>query len=122
MVSNRHGSGAKIGLGDRGIGPFSPIGSPPHWFNGVVQSRPSNRVGHVPGEGQGLSLAKQVGMSAREEIDPRNVIVVAAFDSGKDQRYQMLAVKKPASPEEIEDIKDWMVDNGGRCSGWHCWG
>jgi len=66
---------------------------------------------------------KQVGMSAQCKIDPHNVIFVATFDSGKDQRYQMLAVKKPASPEEIENIEDqWMVDDGGRCSGWHCSG
>jgi len=49
---------------------------------------------------------KQVGVSAREEIDPRNVVVVATFDSGKDQRYQMLTVEKPASPEEVKDIED----------------
>jgi len=55
---------------------------------------------------QGLSLAKQVGVSAWEEINPRNVVVVATFDSGKDQRYQMLTVEKPASPEEVKDIED----------------
>ena len=49
---------------------------------------------------------KQVGMSAQCKIDPHNVIFVATFDSGKDQRYQMLTVEKPASPEEVKDIED----------------
>ena len=60
---------------------------------------------------QGLSLAKQVGVSAQGEINPHNV-VVATFDSGKDQGHQMLAVKKPTSPEKVKDIEDQrMVNN-----------
>ena len=35
-----------------------------------------------------------------------NVVVVATFDSGKDQRHEMLMVKKLASSEEIENIED----------------
>ena len=55
---------------------------------------------------------KQVGVSTWEEVDPCNVVVVATFDSSKDQRHQMLAVKKPASPEKVKDIKDRrMVNN-----------
>ena len=48
---------------------------------------------------------KQVGMSAQCEIDPHNVNFVAIFDSGKDQRYQMLAVKKPASLKRLRTSK-----------------
>ena len=61
-----------------------------------------------------------MGVRAWEKIDPCNVIVVAAFDSSKSKRHQMFVVQEPASPEEIEDLKDQrMVNEGSRCSGWH---
>ena len=61
-----------------------------------------------------------MGVRAWKKIDPCNVIVVAAFDSGKSKRHQMLTVQEPASPEEIENLKDRrMVKKGSRCGGWH---
>ena len=59
--------------------------------------------------GQVFGLAEQMGMGLGEQVDPHHLVILAAFDCGEDKGKEMFAVKEPASPKDIEDIKDTRV-------------
>jgi len=59
--------------------------------------------------GQDFSLAKQVGVGLGKQVDPCNLIVVPALDSGEDEAKEVLVVEEPMGMENIEDVEDTRV-------------
>ena len=59
--------------------------------------------------GQVFGLAKQVGMGLGKQVDPRNLIVVTALDSGEDKAKEVLTVEEPTGTENVKHIKDAWV-------------
>ena len=70
--------------------------------------------GGVRKGGQVFGLAKQVGVGLGKQVDPHNLIVVTALDSGEDKAKEVFAVDEPMSPKNVEHVKDTWVDK--RCN------
>ena len=47
-----------------------------------------------------------MGVGLGEQVNPCYLIVLSAFDCREDEEKEMVAVKEPASPENVEDVKD----------------
>ena len=74
---------------------------------------PLEERGGVRKRGQVFGLAKQVGVGLGEQVNPHNLVVVTALDSGEDKAEEVFMVDEPASPKNVEHIEDTRVDK--RC-------
>ena len=59
--------------------------------------------------GQVFSLAKQVGVGLGEQVDPRHLIVISAFDSREDEGKEVFAVEEPVHTKKVENVEDTWV-------------
>ena len=60
---------------------------------------------------QVFGLVEQVGVGLGEQVNPRHLIVISAFDSREDEGKEVVAVEELACMKKIENVEDaWVFE------------